>query len=87
VGSLPPLYFEPGETPGPSGPGSSVVLMAPPFLKVVLGSGCFKMLGSWWEKLEGAAVAGLRCFVDSPLLSFLFLFGHVCAVTLAFFLF
>jgi hypothetical protein len=49
--------------------------MASPFLKVVLGSGRFAMLELWWEKLEGAAVAGLRCFVDLSLLSFLFLLG------------
>jgi hypothetical protein len=44
------------------------------------------MLGSWWEKLESAAVAGLCCFVDSPLLSFLFPFGHISAVASTFFI-
>jgi hypothetical protein len=37
------------------------------------------VLGAWWEKPEGAAVAGLHHFVASPLSSFL-LFGHVFVV-------
>jgi hypothetical protein len=57
VGSLRLLYSEPGETLGPSGPGSSVVSMVFPFLKVLVGSGLFGVL---------------HRFVDSPMSSFLF---------------
>jgi hypothetical protein len=55
-----------------------------PFLKVLLGTRRFDVLGAWWEKTEGAAVAGHHRFVTSPLLSFSFLFGHVFAVAPAF---
>jgi hypothetical protein len=49
VGSLRLLYSEPGETLGPSGPGSSTVSTVFPFLKVLLGSSCFGVLRAWWE--------------------------------------
>jgi hypothetical protein len=60
--------------------------MALPFLKLMLGSGHFKVLGAWWEKSEDAAVVGLHRFFDLPLSSFLF-FGDVFIVALAFSLF
>jgi hypothetical protein len=41
------------------------------FLKMLLGSGRFGVLGAWWEKSKGAAVTGLHLFVASPLSSFL----------------
>jgi hypothetical protein len=72
VGSLCLLYSESGKTLGPSGPGNSAVLTVHPFLKVLLGSRRSGVLGAWWKKSEGAAVAGLYRFVDSPLSSFLF---------------
>jgi hypothetical protein len=46
------------------------------FLKVLLGIGHFEMLGVWWKKTEGAAIAGHHCLVTSPLL--LFLFSWAC---------
>jgi hypothetical protein len=46
--------------------------MVLPLLKVLLGYGHFDVLGAWWEKSEGAAVAGLHRFIDSSLSSFLF---------------
>jgi hypothetical protein len=49
--------------------------MVHPFLKVLLGSRRSGVLGAWWEKSEGASVAGLHRFVDSPLSSFLFFLG------------
>jgi hypothetical protein len=78
VGSLHLLYFEPGETLGPSGLGSSAVLTTLPFLKVLLGSGRFGVLGTWREKSKGAAVAGLHHFVASPLSLFLLFWACFC---------
>jgi Na+-transporting NADH:ubiquinone oxidoreductase subunit NqrD len=78
VGSLHLLYFEPGETLGPSGPGSGAVLTVLSFLKGLLGSGRFGVLGAWWEKSEGAAVTGLHLFVASPLSSFLLFWACFC---------
>jgi hypothetical protein len=72
MGSLRLLYSEPGETLGPSGSGSSAVLTVHPFLKVLLGFRRSVVLGTWWEKSEGAPVAGLHRSIDSPLSSFLF---------------
>jgi hypothetical protein len=60
---------------------------ASPFLKVLLGTGCFGVLGAWEEKTGGAAVAGHHCFVTSPLLLFLFFLGMCFAVAPAFSLF
>jgi hypothetical protein len=60
------------------------VLTAFPFLKVLLGTRRFEVLGAWWEKTEGAAVASHYRFVISPLLSFSFIFGYVFAVAPAF---
>ena len=57
------VLYIPGETLGPSGPGSSVVLTTFPFLKVLLGTERFGMLEAWWPEMEGAAVA-----VTSPTL-------------------
>jgi hypothetical protein len=45
--------------------------MVHPFLKVLLGFRRSGVLGAWWEKSEGVAVAGLHRFVDSLLSSFL----------------
>jgi hypothetical protein len=77
-GSLRLLYSESGETLGPSGPGSSAVSMVHPFLKVLLGSRRSGVLGAWWVKSEGAAVASLHRFVDSPLSSFLSFWACFC---------
>jgi hypothetical protein len=63
VGSLHLLYSEWGETLGPSGPGSSAVSTVHPFTKVLLGSRRSGVLRAWWEKSEGAAVAGFHRFV------------------------
>jgi hypothetical protein len=60
---------------GPFGPRSSTVSTVLPFLKVLLGSGRFEVFGAWSEKSDGAAVAGLHHFVDSPLSSFLFVWA------------
>jgi hypothetical protein len=54
-----------------------------PFLKVLLGTGRFEVLGAWSKKTEGASVAGHHRFVTSPLLSFSF-FRHIFAITPAF---
>jgi hypothetical protein len=78
VGSLRLLYFESGETLGPSGPDSGAVSTAHHFLKVLLGSRCSGVLGAWWEKSKGAAVAGLHRFVDSSLSLFLFFWVCFC---------
>jgi hypothetical protein len=75
VRSLRLLYSESGETLGPFGPGSSAVSMVYPFLKVLLGSRCSGVIGAWWEKSEGAAVAGLHRFVDSSVVFISFLLG------------
>jgi hypothetical protein len=66
------LLRVPGKTLGPTGPGSSAVLTVLPFLKGVLGSRRFGALGAWWDKLEGATVAGLHHLVNSSLPLFLF---------------
>jgi hypothetical protein len=47
------------------------------YLKVLLGTGHFEVLGAQWQKTEGAEVAGHHHFVTSSLLLFYFLFGHV----------
>jgi hypothetical protein len=83
VGSLRLLHSESGETLGPSGPSSSAVSMVLPFLKVLLGSRRSRVLGEWWEKSEGTAVAGLHRFVHSSLSSFIF-FWHAFVVAPAF---
>jgi hypothetical protein len=66
-----------------SGPDSSVVSMVLLFLKVLLGSGRFGVLGALCEKLEDAMIVGFHLFVDSPL--YLFVFWHVFVVALIFF--
>jgi hypothetical protein len=60
--------------------------MAFSFLKVLLGTGRFKVLEARWEKMKGAAVAGNHCCVALPLFPFLFFLGMFFAVALAFFL-
>jgi hypothetical protein len=60
------------------------VLTAFSFLKVLLGTGRFGVLEAWWEKMEGAAVAGPHCCVASPLVPFLFFLGMFFAVAPAF---
>jgi hypothetical protein len=55
--------------------------MVLPFLKVLLGSGRFRVLGAWWEKSESVAAAGLHHFVASPLSSFFIYFGHIFDVS------
>jgi hypothetical protein len=42
---------------------------------VLLGTGCFGVLGAWGRIRGGAAVVGHHCFVTSPLLPFLFFLG------------
>jgi hypothetical protein len=44
------------------------------FLKVLLGTRRFEVLGVWWNSPDGAAVAGCLCFVDLPVLAFLSFF-------------
>jgi hypothetical protein len=78
MGSLHLLYFEPGETLGPSGLGSGAVLTVLSFFEGAAWSGRFGVLGVWLEKSEGAAVTGLHLFVASPLSSFLLFWASFC---------
>jgi hypothetical protein len=84
VGSLRLLYFESGETLGPSGPGSRAVSTVPPFLKALLGSGCSGVLGAWWKSRRAQR---LRVFIALSIRRclHLFSFGHVSAVAPTFF--
>jgi hypothetical protein len=54
VASLRLLHSRPRETLGPSGQSSRAMSTVLSFLKVLLGSGRFRVLGAWWEKSEGA---------------------------------
>jgi hypothetical protein len=42
---------------------------------LLLGMGRFRMLGTWWKKMEGATVAGCHRFVTSSLLPLIFSLG------------
>ena len=67
--TLPPLPPRIGGNPRTS-PGNSGVVVAS-FLKVLLGTRRFRVLGTWWYFApEGAAVAGHLRSVDMPLLAF-----------------
>jgi hypothetical protein len=64
---------------------SGTVLTVLPFLKVLLGSMCFRVLGAWWKKLEHTAAVGLHRFVDSLLSLFLFFWACFCCCPSIFF--
>jgi hypothetical protein len=78
------ILYVPGETLGPVWSGQQCRANGISLLEGAAWYEALEVLGSWWEKTEGAAVAGHHRFVTSPLLSFSFLFGHVFAVAPAF---
>jgi hypothetical protein len=78
------IVYIPGESLDRSGPGSSAVLTVFSFLKVLLGTGRFGVLGAWWAIGGGRSGCGSSSFRQFAIVIISFLFGHVFADALIF---
>jgi hypothetical protein len=73
------------KTLGPSGPGSSAVMMVLPFLKVLLDSRRFGMLGGVVGKFGGRSGCGSSLLLDSSLYVFHLFWACFCSCLNIFF--
>jgi hypothetical protein len=84
--TVPTIRYAPGETLGPSGPSSNAVSTVLPFLKELLGTMCFGVLGARWAKDGGHIHCGSSLFRHFTItfISFPFGYGYVVAPTFLF---
>ena len=55
-----------------------------PFLKLLPGTGRFRVLGAWWARDGGRSGCGSSSFCRFVIAFISFIFGHVCVVAPAF---